>query len=113
MRRFTAALLATVILSSPLTAQENPLWDKAKVRNYLPHMTVPDVRDLLDRSDIVIMPVASLEQHGLHLPIGTDYLNGVERAKLIAQRVDVLVAPITTSPWEVLFPHIGALVTEG
>ncbi len=25
---------------------------------------------------------------------------------------DVLVAPITTSPWEVLFPHVGALVTE-
>lgn len=30
-----------------------------------------------------------------------------------AQPGDVLVAPITTSPWEVLFPHIGALVTEG
>lgn len=26
---------------------------------------------------------------------------------------DVLVAPITASPWEVLFPRIGALVTEG
>lgn len=26
---------------------------------------------------------------------------------------DVLVAPVTTSSWEVLFPHIGALVTEG
>jgi len=26
---------------------------------------------------------------------------------------DVLIAPITTSPWEVVFPHIGALVTEG
>ena len=26
---------------------------------------------------------------------------------------DVLVAPITASPWEVLFPLIGALVTEG
>jgi pyruvate,water dikinase len=26
---------------------------------------------------------------------------------------DVLVAPITTSPWEIVFPHIGALVTEG
>ncbi len=25
---------------------------------------------------------------------------------------DVLVAPLTTSPWEVLFPHVGALVTE-
>ena len=28
-----------------------------------------------------------------HLPIGTDHLNGVERAKLIAQRADVLAAP--------------------
>lgn len=26
---------------------------------------------------------------------------------------EVLIAPITTSPWEVVFPHIGALVTEG
>lgn len=26
---------------------------------------------------------------------------------------DVLIAPITMSPWEVLFPHVGALVTEG
>ena len=26
---------------------------------------------------------------------------------------DVLIAPITASPWEVLFPHVGALVTEG
>lgn len=26
---------------------------------------------------------------------------------------DVLVAPLTTSSWEVLFPHVGALVTEG
>ena len=29
------------------------------------------------------------------------------------QQGDVLVAPITMSPWEVLFPHVGALVTEG
>ncbi len=75
-------------------AQANPLPTVEKVRNYLPHMTVPEVQALLARSDMVIIPVASLEQHGLHLPIGTDYLNGVERAKLIAQRADVLVAPI-------------------
>ncbi|MDH3270435.1 MAG: creatininase family protein [Gemmatimonadota bacterium] len=78
----------------PVAAQESPLPPVQKVRNYLPHMTVPEVQDLLTRSDMVIIPVASLEQHGLHLPIGTDYLNGVERAKLIAQQVDVLVAPI-------------------
>lgn len=80
--------------SPTLSAQTTDLPPTRKVRNYLPHMTVPEVRDLLTRSDMVIIPVASLEQHGLHLPIGTDYLNGVERAKLIAQEVDVLVAPI-------------------
>lgn len=78
----------------PAAAQANPLWTQEKVRNYLPHMTVPEVRAFLARSDMVLIPVAALEQHGNHLPIGTDYLNGVEQAKLIAQRADVLVAPI-------------------
>jgi len=75
-------------------AQTNPLWTQARVKNYLPHMTVPEVQSFLARSDMVLIPVASLEQHGRHLPIGTDYINGVEQAKLIAQEVDVLVAPI-------------------
>jgi len=64
------------------------------VRNYLPHMTRPEVEDLLTRTDMVIIPVGALEQHGTHLPIGTDHLNGVEHAKRIAYRTDVLVAPI-------------------
>ena len=64
------------------------------MRNYLPHMTRPEVEDLLTRTDMVIIPVGALEQHGTHLPIGTDHLNGVERAKRIAYRTDVLVAPI-------------------
>ena len=88
-------LLATLPATAPpATAQASELPTVVKVRNYLPHMTRPEVEDLLTRSDMVIIPVAALEQHGTHLPIGTDYLNGVERAKLIAQRADVLVAPI-------------------
>ncbi|MDX1648202.1 MAG: creatininase family protein, partial [Longimicrobiales bacterium] len=96
------SMLSTLLLAltpvgsatGALAGQTTDLPRVEKVRNYLPHMTVPEVRDLRRRSDMVILPVASLEQHGLHLPIGTDYLNGVERAKLIAQEVDVLVAPI-------------------
>jgi creatinine amidohydrolase len=75
-------------------AQTNPVWHQQKIKNYLPHMTRPEVEKLLQRTDMVILPVAAIEQHGLHLPMGTDYLNGVEKAKLIAQRTDVLVAPI-------------------
>lgn len=96
MRRVLAviALLIGIVWAGALTAQTTDLPPVQKIRNYLPHMTVPEVRDLLTRTDMVIIPVASLEQHGLHLPIGTDYLNGVERAKLIAQEVDVLVVPV-------------------
>lgn len=97
MRRIRIAwFVGLVIALGPAggAAQTNPLWDAQKVTNYLPHMTVPEVRDFLTRSDMVLLPVAALEQHGNHLPIGTDYLNGVEQAKLIAQQVDVLVAPI-------------------
>lgn len=96
-------------------AQQNPLWDQAKVRNFLPHMTSPEVADLLARTDLVIIPVASLEQHGPQLPIGTDYLNGVERAKLIAQRTDVLVAPILLpgqSPYHMGFAGTITLSSE-
>jgi creatinine amidohydrolase len=94
MRTIAGTLLLILALAASSSAQTNPLGGPQKVRNYLPHMTRPEVEDLLTRSDMVILPVASLEQHGTHLPIGTDFLNGEERAKLIAQRADVLVAPI-------------------
>jgi creatinine amidohydrolase len=93
LARYTFFLLASLV-SMQLAAQTNPLWTQKKVKNYLPHMTVPEVEALLKKSDMVIIPVASLEQHGNHLPIGTDFINGVERSKLIAQERDILVAPV-------------------
>ncbi len=117
MKNVREAVLTLFLALIPvgLPAQANPLWTEQKVRNYLPHMTVPEVRDLLTRSDMVIMPIASLEQHGLHLPIGTDFLNGLERAKLIAQRADVLVAPILLpgqSPYHMGFEGTITLSAE-
>jgi len=87
-------LVLGIIFSAQLMAQSNPLWTQQKVRNYLPHMTSPEVDAFLETSDMVIIPVGSLEQHGDHLPIGTDIINGIERCKLIAQERDILVAPI-------------------
>jgi len=92
-----AVAVAVVVLGAgtpAIGAQVNPLGGPEKIKNYLPHMTRPEVEDLLTRSDMVILPVGSIEQHGTQLPLGTDYLNGEARAQLIAQRADVLVAPI-------------------
>jgi len=112
-------LLLLVLIASlaPVAAgaQTNPLWHEEKVKNYLPHMTWPEVRDLLTRTDLAIIPVPSLEQHGLHAPIGTDFYSGIERAKLIAQRTDVLVAPILfagQSPYHMDLPGTVTLSAE-
>ena len=76
-------LVSIVVFCAALaSAQTNPLWTEEKVRNYLPHMSWPEVEALAERTDMVIIPVGSLEQHGPQLPIGTDALNGIERAKL-------------------------------
>jgi creatinine amidohydrolase len=116
IRLVAVALCACLAWAAPSSAQStNPLWQEAKVKNYLPHMTWPEVRDLLTRTDMVIMPVASLEEHGHHGPIGTDFLNGLERAKLVAQKTDVLVAPILfpgNSPYHMAFPGTITLPAE-
>ena len=107
--------VALTIGSTPTTAQTNPLWSEQKVKNYLPHMTRPEVEDLLTRTDMVILPVGALEQHALHLPMGTDFISGVERAKLIAQQTDALVAPILTlgqSPYHMGFAGSITLRSE-
>jgi creatinine amidohydrolase len=102
-------LLVLAFVTAPVTAAAqatNPLWQEQKIANYLPHMTWPEVQELRTRTDMVIIPIAALEQHALHLPIGTDFLNGLERAKLIAQKTPVLVAPILlpgNSPYHMEF----------
>ncbi len=113
------ALVAVLALFASATVSwaqaTNPLWHEPKVKNYLPHMTWPEVRDLLTRTDMVIIPVASLEEHGHQGPIGTDFLNGLEESKLIAQRADVLVAPILfpgNSPYHMAFPGTITLPAE-
>jgi creatinine amidohydrolase len=109
------AVVVACCLPAQINAQTNPLWSEQKVKNFLPHMTWPEVRDLLSRSDMVLIPIPALEQHGFHGPIGTDYYSGVERAKLIAQRTDILVAPILfvgQSPYHLAFPGTIALSAE-
>lgn len=107
MHKWLVVLVLTTLISSAAHSQSNPLWHTQKVKNYLPHMTWPEVDSLLARTDMVIIPVPAVEQHGPQLPIGTDYFTGEELAKLIAQKTDVLVAPVLLpgiSPYHMEFP---------
>jgi creatinine amidohydrolase len=89
--------LAALISSSVVLGQSsvtNPLFSEDKIKNYLPHMSWMEVEEALERTDMVIIPVGSIEQHGKHLPLGTDSYGAIEASKLIAQKTEVLVAPV-------------------
>ena len=58
------------------------------------HMTVKQVREYLERSKSIIIPIGVIEQHGYHLPLCTDALIAAGIGKRIGARAGVLVAPV-------------------
>ena len=53
----------------------------------------PDVAELLARTGVVVLPFGSIEQHGPHLPCGTDTMASELVAVALAERLDGLVVP--------------------
>jgi len=60
----------------------------------LQEMTWCDVQAYLKTSDMVIIPLGSTEQHGPHMPLGSDCYEAVGISKLISEQTGVLVAPV-------------------
>jgi creatinine amidohydrolase len=56
-------------------------------------LTMPAFEDLRHSTRTVILPLGSLEEHGPHLPLGTDTFHALEVARRLARRLPVVVAP--------------------
>ncbi len=56
-------------------------------------LTQPEIAGQLKRNPLVILPTGSVEQHGAHLPAGTDAFAAELVAEAVAQRMDGLVLP--------------------
>ena len=65
----------------------------------------PDVAELLARTRVVVLPFGSIEQHGPHLPCGTDTMASDLVAATLAERLDALVVP--AGPYGVTPIHAG------
>jgi creatinine amidohydrolase len=76
----------------------------------LGNLTYTDVQAYLEVKDTILVPMASFEQHGPHLPIYTDTITCVEVAKRVAEMIAVLhTPPIWTgySPQHMYDPGMG------
>ncbi len=56
-------------------------------------MTYPEVGECIEANVPLLLPVGAVEQHGPHLPLGTDGLIPYELAKLVAGGGRAIVAP--------------------
>ena len=57
-------------------------------------MTDPELAAALARTGRVVLPMGSVEQHGPHLPTGTDFFAATAIALAVAEHIDALVAPL-------------------
>ncbi len=59
----------------------------------LAQMTSPEAREAMAASRTVVLPIGSIEQHGPHLPNGTDTMAAELVAMEVADRLDAVYAP--------------------
>jgi creatinine amidohydrolase len=71
----------------------------------LAEMTSPEAAEAVARSRTAVIPIGSIEQHGPHLPNGTDTMAAELIARAVADRLDAVYAPF--GPYGVTPIHAG------
>ena len=66
--------------------------DRPSSHNLL-DLAPPDIAWFQERSDLILIPIGSCEQHGAHLPLGTDTITALEVSRRAAEKADVPYAP--------------------
>lgn len=63
--------------------------------HYFDDLTMTEFQEQMDRKDqpVVILPIGAVEEHGSHLPLGTDTFQPLYIVEKISEKLDVLVAP--------------------
>lgn len=82
---------------------------------WLQELTWEEVKAHLELDDVVILPCGSTEQHGTHLPLGTDSMTAIGLAVDAAASAGALVAPplwYGWSPHHLAYPGSVTLVPE-
>jgi creatinine amidohydrolase len=65
-----------------------------KLRSYnIADLSYVDIQAYLKEKDIVLVPMASTEQHGPHLPLKTDTVTAEEVTRRVAEQIEVLYTP--------------------
>jgi creatinine amidohydrolase len=68
--------------------------DNGTFRSYnIADLTFVDIQEYLKTKDLILVPMASTEQHGPHLPLKTDTVTAEEVSRRVADIIQVLYTP--------------------
>lgn len=70
----------------------------------LSNLTWAEVKKKLDGSRLAIVPIGSVEQHGLHLGLGSDWIEASEVARRVGEKSGKIVLPVM--PYGVAGHHL-------
>jgi len=73
---------------------------------WLHEMRWPDVKEYLEKRNVILLPVGSTEQHGKHGPLGTDSFVAIRLAEDASNETEAISAPPLFFGWS---PHHLAL----
>jgi creatinine amidohydrolase len=79
---------------------------------FLERLTWPQAKAAFEKTSVVVFPLGSNEQHGPHLPTGTDWLVARELARRVGERANVIVTPtlpIGFAKYHTVFPGTLAI----
>jgi len=66
----------------------------SEFRSYnIADLAYPDIQEYLKTKDVILIPMASTEQHGPHLPLKTDTVTAEEVSRRVAAKIEVLYTP--------------------
>lgn len=75
-----------------LTSGDDDFRDKFRSWN-LADLSYVDIKEYLNHKDTILVPMASTEQHGPHLPLACDTITAVEVSRRISEQIGVLHTP--------------------
>ena len=61
---------------------------------FLERLTWPQALEAFKTTSVAVLPTGSNEQHGQHLPTGTDWMVAKELARRVGERANVIVTPV-------------------
>lgn len=82
---------------------------------YFIELTQPEIKAQFERHPLVILPCGSVEQHGAHLPTGTDIFAANSVSHAVAERMDGVVlpgGPLGVTPMHMPFEATISLTPE-